>query len=148
VTQQRAGTAVVLVSPNQEDQHILGGMLDRSEWIVLTADTLERGLTLAGQNRVPIIVCERDLPSGSWKDLLAEVLRLPRAPYFILMSRLGDECLWGDALSLGAWDVLLKPLDATEVMRILSSAWRHWNERYGVVEEIRKATGAARPLDA
>jgi hypothetical protein len=33
-------------------------------------------------------------------------------------SRLADERLWAEALNLGAWDVLAKPFDADEVIRI------------------------------
>ena len=31
---------------------------------------------------------------------------------------------------IGAYDVLAKPFDTTEVIRIVSGAWRHWLERY------------------
>jgi len=34
-------------------------------------------------------------------------------------SRLADERLWAEALNLGAYDVLAKPFDSTEAMRVV-----------------------------
>ena len=59
---------------------------------------------------------------------------------------MADERLWAEALSLGAYDVLVKPLDAAEATRILSLAWEHWKDRYRVHRsrtEQRKATAGA-----
>jgi DNA-binding response OmpR family regulator len=57
-----------------------------------------------------VVVCERDLPPGSWKDVLEQVTILSDPPSLIVTSRLADERLWAEALNLGAYDVLAKPL--------------------------------------
>ena len=62
---------------------------------------------------------------------------LPNAPSLIVASRLADDRLWGEALNLGAWDVLAKPFDPTEVIRSLHSAWRRWHDQIHM-----RATGA------
>jgi DNA-binding response OmpR family regulator len=57
-------------------------------------------------------------------------------------SRLADDYPWAEALNLGAYDVLAKPFEATEVIRIVSLAWRHWQDRHdlhSVRTEQRKA---------
>jgi FixJ family two-component response regulator len=66
------------------------------------------------------------LSPGSWKDVLDQVTILPDPPSLIVTSRLADERLWAEALNLGAYDVLAKPYDRTEVMRVVSGAWRAW----------------------
>jgi hypothetical protein len=43
-------------------------------------------------------------------------------------SRSADEFLWAEALNLGAYDVLARPFEPSEVMRTLSLAWLQWNE--------------------
>jgi DNA-binding NtrC family response regulator len=43
---------------------------------------------------------------------------------------LADEHLWAEALNLGAYDVLAKPFDPTEVVRTLSQAWLHRASRH------------------
>jgi DNA-binding response OmpR family regulator len=54
---------------------------------------------------------------------------LPHPPLLILSSRLPDERIWSEALNLGAYDILAKPYDPAEVIRIVSLAWQHWLDR-------------------
>jgi DNA-binding response OmpR family regulator len=44
----------------------------------------------------------------------------------IVTSRLADEKLWAEALNLGAYDVLAKPFDLSELVRSVNLAWLHW----------------------
>jgi len=82
------------------------------------------------KSRFPIVVTERDLSPGSWKDLLDHSAGLPMPPLLIVTSRMADERLWAEALNLGAWDVLAKPFDAQEVCRVVEGAWRSWRSRH------------------
>ena len=51
-----------------------------------------------------------------------------------MASRLADEAFWAEVLNLGAYDVLMKPFDATEVFRVVSLAWLSWkNDRERLV---------------
>jgi len=38
----------------------------------------------------------------------------------------------GGSPDLGAYDVLAKPLDGMEVIRIVNMAWLRWKSRYGI----------------
>lgn len=70
-----------------------------------------------------VIVCERDLPDGSWKDVLEMAALLDTPPPVIVTSRLADDYLWAEVLNLGGYDVLTKPLDLREVGRTVGLAW-------------------------
>lgn len=96
-------------------------------WLLKRATTLEAALTELRQVRVSIVVCERNLPPGSWKDLLTQASAMPDPPLVIVTSELANESLWAEALNLGAHDVLAKPLNAGEAVRVLGWAWLHWN---------------------
>jgi DNA-binding response OmpR family regulator len=61
--------------------------------------------------------------------VLEELGHLPEAPLLIVTSRLADEHLWAEVLNLGGYDVLMKPFDRLEVLRVISLAWLHWKER-------------------
>jgi FixJ family two-component response regulator len=76
------------------------------------------------------VICECDLEPGNWKDVLDEVLALPQPPCVIVTSRLADDYLWAEALNVGAYDVLAKPFETEEVIRIVSSASRNWRDQY------------------
>jgi DNA-binding response OmpR family regulator len=81
------------------------------------------------REKAPIVLCERESVTGSWKDMLETVGRFPAPPMLIVTSRTADEYLWAEALNLGAYDVLSKPYHAPEVVRVLSMAWLHWTNR-------------------
>lgn len=69
-----------------------------------------------------MIVCDRRLTDGSWRDLLVSIAKLHDPPPLIVTARHADERLWAEVLNLGGYDVLAKPLDALEVDRVLKAA--------------------------
>ncbi len=137
----------------EEDHDSLEGILEFSkcdvapkcEWKVNACYTLASALTALRKVRVPVVVCESDLQPGTWKEVLEELSTLPDPPFLIVTSRLADERLWAEALNLGAYDVLAKPFDRTEVARIVSTAWLRWENRHGIPrgasEEMALASG-------
>ena len=90
------------------------------------------------------VVCERDLRPGGWKDLLKSTQGQPNPPLLIVTSLLADEHLWAEALNLGAYDVLAKPFDRVEVVRVVNLACLRWHRsrRHGE-SSITVGAGAA-----
>jgi DNA-binding response OmpR family regulator len=142
------------VGPIEEDHASLEGILKFSkcdlipkcEWKVSACQTLASARTALRKLRVPVVVCESDLQPGTWKEVLEELRTLPDPPFLIVTSRLADERFWAEALNLGAYDVLAKPFDHTEVSRIVGIAWLRWNDRHGrsggaMEEEMPLASG-------
>jgi len=124
------GTLTVLsVSPVDEEHSSLQAIIGHSKWILLKARDLVSTLDWLEQHEVAVLLCERDLLPGTWIDVLEHLNAMPQAPSLIVTSKLADDRLWGEALNLGAWDVLAKPLDRTEVIRSVHSAWRRWNDQ-------------------
>jgi len=116
---------VLAISPADEDHSTLKGIFDDSTE-VLHADSLPAALAVLNAQPVPIVICECDLGQHTWKHLLETLTELPHPPLLIVASRLADECLWSEALNLGAYDVLAKPFDADEVVRTVDAARRRW----------------------
>ncbi|MBZ5581431.1 MAG: hypothetical protein LAQ30_04355 [Acidobacteriia bacterium] len=139
-----AGIVTVFsVSPAEEDHVVLGQILTGSngtnlKFSVEASLTLASALTVLQKSRIPIVVSERDLPPGSWKDLLDHSTHLEVPPLLIVTSRVADERLWAEALNLGAWDVLRKPFDAQEVRRVVEGAWLRWTNEH---EDVPRAGG-------
>ena len=130
---------VLSVSPIEEDHLFLEGIFSINpswtpsadcSWMLHTSLTLERALAALREDEIPIVICERDLLPGTWKDMLARIKLLPTPPLLIVTSRLADEYLWAEAMNLGAYDVVPKPFDPHELSRIISFAWLHWSEKY------------------
>jgi DNA-binding response OmpR family regulator len=129
---------VLSVSPIEEDHVVLNeAFSSHSQWIRYTDSqwtlnirrTLASAVTALRRNRIPIVLCERDLLPGTWKEMLRHSTLLPNPPLLIVTSRIADEYLWAEALNLGAYDVLPKPFVVGEVARIVSLAWLHWKHQ-------------------
>ncbi len=77
--------------------------------------------------RAGVVLSETRFADGHcWRDLLKEIQRLEFPPMLIVTDRLADERLWSEVLSLGGYDLLLKPFEPQEVLHVVKSAWRSW----------------------
>ena len=122
---------VLSISPIPEDHLALDAIMGQFEWNLFKAHFLPAALAVLPTLEIAVIVCERDLLPGAWTDLLEHLKHLPHPPALIVTSTHADEQLWAQALNLGAWDVLAKPFDRTEVLRTIGLAWHHWhNQRH------------------
>ena len=138
---------VLSISPIAEDHYALQNILwhlqsvldPNRTFTVHSYLTLPAGLAALLERQFEVVVCERDLQPGSWKEVLEQAVILPDPPPLIVTSRLADERLWAEALNLGASDVLAKPFDRMETLRVVDAAWRAfggplrlraWRERY------------------
>jgi DNA-binding NtrC family response regulator len=129
-----ARISVLSVSPMEEDHALLEDFLNHSEtdsrWTLYTAKTVMSTVSFLRKNPIPVVVCERDLSPGTWRELLEQFASLPEAPYLIVTSLFADDRLWAEALNLGAYDVLAKPFDKEEVVRIVSYACMRWQHQH------------------
>jgi CheY-like chemotaxis protein len=122
---------VLSVSPNDDDCASLERIF-KSDWTVIASATVASALSVLREIPIPIVICDCEITSGTWEEMLDHVSLLPDPPLVIVTSRLADERLWAEALNLGAWDVLAKPFDADEVIRIVGIACQHWQDRHSI----------------
>jgi len=116
--------SALLVSAVEEDHEFLGQVFSQQGWILYKARTLEAAVDLLRRTPVPVVMTERDLPHGNWKDVLAAIQQLPQTPLLIVTARLADEFLWAEVLNLGGHDVLSQPFQATELLWVVGNACR------------------------
>lgn len=122
MTGSTAIRSVLTVSSLQEDhiclRHILGG----SRRMAQQAKTCRQALASIRAGKISVLICEADLPDGSWKDVLVGLAAETAPPPLIVASRLADERLWAEVLNLGGYDVLSKPFDPGEVLWAVANA--------------------------
>jgi len=118
INRQADTRSVLLVSPDEPDYLSLRGIVQAKKWTVLHAhNPIEARQALCG---APVEAVIAD--SKCWKSLLAEMWSLGFP--LIVADRLADERLWGEALNLGAFDLVAKPFEANVVLHVLSNARR------------------------
>jgi len=114
---------LLAISPNQDDRRSLENILERN-WTVHGAQSLREAITLLNEHP-NLILCEKDLPDGTWKDVYRQARDMDNPPPLVVVSRHADERLWAEVLNVGGYDVLLKPFEEAEVCRVLDGALRH-----------------------
>jgi DNA-binding response OmpR family regulator len=138
-----SGCSLLLVSPDPEDRQVLERCLNDPGWTIWNEFTPSCAARCLRDNPVHLVICESELPVGTWKDVLVEVQRLSTPPFLIVTSRIADEHLWAEALNLGAYDVLSKPFVAAEVARVLGMAWLHWKYQHEIAQSAPQARRAS-----
>ena len=148
------GRTVTVLSVEPAEEHRAGlenifarsswGLCPSSNWKLSTTSNVRQALSAIRDGDIPIVLCESDIAPSTWKGFLEELRQLPNPPLLIVTSRLADEQLWAEALNLGAYDVLAKPYDSAEVIRVVSLAWLHWEWRHPVAsaQEIPRLAAA------
>lgn len=134
----KTNVTVLSVAPREEDHAALSRIFASaqwplcpdSRWTLETSPNLAAALALLKKTGTPLVICESDLGTATWRDFWTEAASLPDPPFLIVTSRLADEYLWAEALNLGAYDVLAKPFCSEEVVRALSQAWLHRTYRH------------------
>jgi DNA-binding NtrC family response regulator len=116
--------AVILaVSPDTEDPKFVEATMPG--WSVRRAQTCQEAVAILNSAACDVVLCERDLPDGCWHDLLDRMRDLREAPPVVVMSRAADESMWAEVLSQGGFDLLMKPLETSDLTRLASGVQTH-----------------------
>jgi DNA-binding response OmpR family regulator len=113
---------LLVISPYQEDYATVRNAAPSGIYPVSAAHTVREALAVLHRQPARIVITERDLPDGDWRQVLDALPQLPRPPLLIVASRHADDRLWAEVLNLGGYDVLIKPFDQQELTRVLHLA--------------------------
>jgi len=119
----KQANAALLISPFDEDHKLLHSIFQEQGWNLHGTGSLQSALSLLRKGVASVVITEKELPLGNWKDVLRAACLLSKPPLVVVSSLHADDSLWAEALNLGAYDVLAKPIERTEVVRVLNSAW-------------------------
>lgn len=117
----------LFVSPNGSDHAVLKTIFMRSNWNLRSAFSCADAIELLRSEPIPVVICDGDLPDGSWQKLVENTGHMPARPRVIVSVRNPDEHLWNDVLRDGGYDLLAMPWAAREVLKTISLAWRSWD---------------------
>ena len=115
-------SGLMAVLPTPEDRTALQRIIGPCRWELQWTKTCREAIDAFRRTSPPIVICDRDLPDGDWRELWDILAREPRPPMFIVTSRLADDALWAEVLNVGGYDLLLKPFRAEEVIRMVHAA--------------------------
>ncbi len=120
---------VLSVGPLPETHRMLRSILQHTNWRIHCVESRQEACRLLRDHPLGVVISEDQLPDGTWRDLLTDVSETAARPYVIVTSRLSDEKLWMEVIEAGGFDVLARPLESSEVRRVIAVGWRHWHDR-------------------
>ena len=120
---------VLFVSPVDEDWECLLRIFQQTNWTLYRAKDYKEAFEMLRSLPIAVLVTEEQLPGGhTWLDMLT--LNSPTGPTRIIVTTpFQNDVLWGQVLNLGGYDVLMKPFDSAEVIRVISLAWLSWRDQ-------------------
>jgi DNA-binding response OmpR family regulator len=119
----------LLVGDYQDERLRVNEIFQRSGWRLLEAPDRRRALDYLDRHPVHVVIADSDAPGWNWKRVLRDLRRRRRPPELVVTSRLADDALWSEVLNLGGYDVLVRPLAAEEVERVVAGARRQFDRQ-------------------
>ena len=126
IASQKPVVSALVVGLPDADRRQFAEIFAGRGWQLAMSPTLGDARKAIDAGGASVVVCERDLPDGGWREILEDLLGLADPPPLVVTSRLADELLWAEVLNRGGYDVLAKPLDEEEVTRVIGAASRHF----------------------
>ena len=123
--------SVFVITPFRADVEFFRGMGDAGRWNIVVTGSVEEALQTMGQGLFPVVVCDRDIPGWEWRDVMSAIAGRFSRTCILLSSRVSDEYLWREVVKHGGYDLLTKPLEATEVSRALQRTFCYWKAKFG-----------------
>ena len=122
-----APIAVIALIASEAGRQALSAICSRNRWNLLFADTCEEAQIALHKLKVPVVLCDRDLPGKGWRRTVEELASSPHRACIILVSGVVDAYLWDEVVRTGGFDVLSKPLREDDVVHAVRLAWSYWN---------------------
>ena len=96
--QSERGSLTILVISSLEDFLLLAPMFDRPSFKLLGVRTCRDGCNILRQRFVPVVISDRNLPDGSWRDVLCAAESFEHPSHLVVTTQLADERLWAGKL--------------------------------------------------
>lgn len=113
-----ARTSALLATQSDEDARIAARTLTDLGYYVRRVQSYREAIREMNKCRFTLVLTDVHLGDGSWKDLLSQTAEMVDPPRLMLLAGGVDPALCAEAVNLGAYDVLARPLDGGELRRV------------------------------
>ncbi len=99
------------------------------QWRLSIVGSLDEAVALLGEEPLPLVICDRDLPGGDWREIVAQIAARRDVLCVVLASTVIDDYLWDEVINQRGYDVVSKPFEADQLQRAVRFAWS-WKQWY------------------
>jgi DNA-binding NtrC family response regulator len=117
---------ILVVEDDEDTREMLAHALTQWGYSVLTADDGNQAIQTLDRNpSLAVVLLDIRLPNLGGMDVLAEMGRRKLHTTAIMLSALADREIAGRAISLGAFDYVVKPVDLDRLKGLIVSCLSH-----------------------
>lgn len=131
-------TPILVVSSEPESRRALADILNREGWGTVCVSTVGECQEIFSSNNIGLVLCDRRLPDGTYRDILFIARLLSRNVRLVVTSRLADWSEYLEALHDGAFDLIAFPGQTAELIRVIRQAQRE-DQKTGIPFAAGKA---------
>ena len=124
---KRPRKTVLVVARDIPDRSVLVAMLHGAGYHVASADAAE-ALGLVQEQTVDVVVADISPPAREGLALLEEFRQASERLPVVVVTAVSDVELYLEAMNRGAFDYLVQPLSAKELLSVVRKAL-HWSPR-------------------
>jgi len=123
---------LVAITERSDDSMALRQIASDYRWRISIVGSSDAAVASLNEQPTPLVICDRDLASEDWREVLAKIAALPQAVCVLLASRVVDDYLWRQVIRNPGYDVVSKPFQPEELRRAVTFAWswRGWAHRH------------------
>ena len=123
---------LVAITEGPAESQALQRIADSYTWAISIVASSDAAIAALGEPPTALVICDRDLVTEDWRDVLTRIASLPQAVCSLLASRVVDDYLWRQVIRHHGYDVVSKPFQPEELRRAVSFAWswRGWAHRH------------------
>jgi len=115
---------ILAVSISLEDIFLLEYLADQHPWDLKFTCTPVEAFRLASSSDFDLILCNRSQPGYPWREVMDRLAACSPRSCILLVSPTNDDYLWWDVLHHRGFDVLIHPMRAEIVLRVIDTAVR------------------------
>ncbi len=98
-------------------------------WKLSIAESADEAIQLLGDEPLPLVICDRDLPGADWRTTVGQIAGRRDVLCVVLASSVVDDYLWDEVIQQRGYDVVSKPFEADQLRRAVTFAWS-WKRWY------------------
>jgi DNA-binding NtrC family response regulator len=117
-------SVILVASPELESRRVLTATLNQEGWDTVCASRVTECRDIVAAQSISLVLCDRCLADGTYRDLLAALRPLNQKVRVIVMSRLADWDEYLQVLEHGGFELIAAPCRPTDVTWAIIQARR------------------------
>lgn len=121
---------VLAVLRSPQDREAVSACAQATGWTLKLLDTVDQAVSTADSEPVALIIVDRDVSEHDWRRSVQILANTLSTPCVLLASSVVDPYLFQELVKHGGFDVIPKPIQSKELVRLGRLAFAFWRNQH------------------